>query len=660
MVKELFCSLLVVFSMFFSEGFSQGFLRTSGKYIVNDNGEFLLRGIGIGGWLVQEGYMFHMSGFANSPTEIHNKIVDIAGETNADQFYKLFRANFFNRDDVVKIKNWGFNSIRLPLHYKDFVQFGQQDVYLEEGFKLVDSVLAWCRDNQIYLILDLHCAPGAQNTGNISDSDGEARLWTSPAFQTRTVNLWQKFADRYKDEQWIGGYDLINETAYNLGTNNVPLRNLMVNITTAIRKVDTHHIVFVEGNWYATDFSGLTPPWDNNMAYSFHKYWNGMDQGSIQYLLDIRNNFNVPLWCGESGENSNSWFYSVITLFEDNKIGWSWWSEKKFASTNTLLNVPITPEFQALLNYWDGKTTVKPAPATATMALNGMAMNSLAENCQEKTDMLDAMFRQVKTPTAVPFKDNTLPGKIFFTDYDLGPQGLCYKDNEFVCLKQGDPWNQGGEYRNDGVDIEKCTDGVTNGYNVGWIETGEWMKYTINVPEDASYDVTVRYAAPSSGGKITLNLDSKDITSAISLPATGGNQTWKTARIANIALSKGTHSLYSRITSGGYNLNYMEFVKTSVGVEDKPVTPSEFKVGQNYPNPFNPQTNIKFSLEKESQIKIKIYDSRGTLVSTLLNGRMSAGEHSVVWNAAGAASGVYFYTVETAGLREIRKAILLK
>ena len=87
--------------------------------------------------------------------------------------------------------------------------------------------------------------------------------------------MWGKLAERYSDEPWIGGYDLLNETHWELQT--FELRNLYIEITNEIRQYDENHVIFVEGNWYANDFSGLTPPWDDNMAYSFHKYWSYND-----------------------------------------------------------------------------------------------------------------------------------------------------------------------------------------------------------------------------------------------------------------------------------------------------------------------------------------------------------------------------------------------
>ena len=84
--------------------FSQSFLRVSGTKIVNEDGqEVLLRGIGLGGWLVPEGYMLHTGGFANSPTEIKNKILGLIGQANTHSFFTLYRKNYVARKDIEQL-----------------------------------------------------------------------------------------------------------------------------------------------------------------------------------------------------------------------------------------------------------------------------------------------------------------------------------------------------------------------------------------------------------------------------------------------------------------------------------------------------------------------------------------------------------------------------
>ncbi len=658
----LFIYLTISFSI---NSYCQGFLKASGKNIVNGTGQiFLLKGIGLGGWLVPEGYMLHTAEFANSPTAIRNKIEALIGTEKTNAYYKEYESNYVNEKDINKIAEWGFNSIRLPMHYNKLTPKDQPGIYLEEGFKQIDSLLSWCKQNSIYLILDLHCAPGAQNKDNISDSDGEARLWTEPANQTRTVELWKKLAERYANEEWIGGYDLINETAYDLGTNNTPLRNLFVQITNAIRTVDKNHIIFIEGNWYATTFTGLTPPWDDNMAYSFHKYWNTPNQSSIQYLIDIRNTYNIPLWCGETGENSNSWFTTCVELFNENNIGWAWWPHKKIASTSCPLSAPLMPGYQNLINYWKGNTS-KPSIDIAYNALITQARNLSIDKCTFHQDVIDALLRAPGNDETKPYIENKIPGFVYAVNYDMGKVGYAYQDKDYTNTSgsSGTVYNSGYEYRNDGVDIENCDDIFSYPYNVGWIETGDWLRYTVKAETSGIYDINLRIAGSSASGKILLKLDNSNLADFVDVPVTGGYQNWQDVKVENVYIPSGEHSLQILFFFGGFNYNYAEFILKTTDVENEISLKLENKLYQNYPNPFNPNTTIKFTVGNEvneSSVKLSIYDILGKEIGILLNEKKQPGEYNIEFDGSNLPSGMYFYELEIGNYRQCNKLLLLK
>ncbi len=190
-----------------------GFYGTADGQITDPSGEpVVLRGVGLGGWLVPEGYMLHISApDGGSPTSIRRQIVDLIGEDGADTFFRLYRENYVEEKDIAQIAAWGYDHVRLPFHYKD-VWDPDTETIREEGFALFDTFLEWCRTYGLEVILDMHAAPGAQNAGNISDSDGTARLWTEPdPYQDWTVEIWTAIAERYADETLIIGYDLLNE-----------------------------------------------------------------------------------------------------------------------------------------------------------------------------------------------------------------------------------------------------------------------------------------------------------------------------------------------------------------------------------------------------------------------------------------------------------------
>lgn len=404
-MKNFIFTVALTFYLIISGDFvlSQGFLGVKGKQIVNEKGEnVLLRGIGLGGWMLQEPYMLKLSKVTGTQTEIKSRISELIGEKNCEEFYKSYLNNMITEKDIDSLKKWGFNSVRLPMHYNLFTLPGDkepvagQNTWKETGFKLTDNLLSWCKKNKIYLILDLHAAPGGQgNDRPIADVDTlKPNLWNSEENQKKTIALWKKLAERYKNEEWIGGYDLINETNYKL-EGNESLKKLFLAITQKIREVDNKHIIFIEGNQFANDYTGLTPPWDTNMVYSFHKYWNATTVETIQKYLDIREKFNVPFWMGESGENTNEWFRAVINLLETNNLGWSWWTIKKIGSESSLMTISKPAGYQKVIDYWSGKG-VKPTIEEAMTTFMELAENVKIEKCKVNYAVINALFGKEK------------------------------------------------------------------------------------------------------------------------------------------------------------------------------------------------------------------------------------------------------------------------
>jgi len=298
-MKKLTLITTLLLLLLTNNSFAQGFLHVSGKNIVDGNNQnFIIRSIGTGNWMVQEGYMMQTSGVAGTQHEFRAKLIQTVGETKTKEFYDAWLANHFTKADVDSMAAWGFNSIRVALHYEWFTPSIQNEpvsgqiTWFDKGFNMIDDLLSWCEANQMYLILDLHAAPGGQGKDEaISDYNPSLpSLWESNLNKTKTVALWRKLAERYANEPWIGGYDLINEINWTFPEgNNSQIRALYGQISNAIREVDPNHIIYIEGNWFANDFSGLTPPWDANMVYSFHKYWTYNDESSIKWMLDLRN-----------------------------------------------------------------------------------------------------------------------------------------------------------------------------------------------------------------------------------------------------------------------------------------------------------------------------------------------------------------------------------
>ncbi len=537
-----------------------GFLRAQGKFIGNDTGLVQLRGLGLGGWMLQEGYMIGTADFAGTQHEVRSRIEAVVGLEKADAFYRAWRKNFVTRRDIDSLASWGFNAIRLPMHWNLYMEPGLPVRWKTEGFQMTDSLLAWCKANRIWVILDLHAAPGGQgHDRNISDGDpAVSSLWDDADKRSMVVALWRKLAERYAAEEWIGGYDLLNETNWSFegkaengcsDATNAPLRQLHLDMTAAIREVDRNHLLFVEGNCWGNNHAGLMPPWDSNLAISFHKYWNGTDAGTVNPFFQIRDTWNIPLWCGESGENGNEWFRQTIRMFETEKIGWSWWPYKKIESVVGPLSVSTTAGWDAFVAW--GKGGPKPDAALLAKGLDELADNLRLEKCRKQPDVVDAMFRQVRTDTTRPWREIRVPGRWGAEEYDLGAEGKAYHDA--ASLNTGGVgstnWNEGWSFRNDGVDLQWSKE--EGSWNVGWTASGEWLQYTVDVDSTARYLLVARTAGP--GGRLDLQLDGKPLVAFQTSP-TAGWSTWGDSRSPDFALPAGRHVVRLEFPNGGFNL----------------------------------------------------------------------------------------------------------
>lgn len=571
------CSWAILALFLSTTVFPQGFLHADGKKIVDGKGEnVLLRGIGLGGWMLQEGYMLKLNK-EGQQHKIKARIESLVGPDKTARFYEAWLNNHCTRADMDSLKKWGFNSVRLPMHYELYTLPADKEpvpgvqTWLEKGFRLTDSLLSWCSANQMYLILDLHAAPGGQgNDLNISDRDeSKPSLWESEANQQKTVALWKKLATRYRNEPWIGGYDILNEPNWGFEDpshdrnglkekKNEPLKKLLVDITRAIREADNNHLIIIEGNGWGNNYSGMLPAWDPNMVLSFHKYWNFNDQASIQHILNTRDQYNVPVWLGETGENSNVWFTDAISLLESNNIGWAWWPLKKLGLNNPM-QISSNTRYNKILAYWEGRGP-KPSAEDAYQGLLDLALSSHAKNVIVKHDVIDAMIRQPHSKEALPFRKTLLGAgtSIRAVDYDLGRNGIAYWDkdsaNYRVSTGKGEAGNKGNSYRNDAVDIYQEGENGDS-YYVGHTEAGEWLQYTCSAAKAGTYRLLIKYRAKEKAGQLLVAVNGQEM-GRISLPQSGS---WNLAELKAIKIGQGSNQIRLKFLGDGIELLSMEF-----------------------------------------------------------------------------------------------------
>jgi aryl-phospho-beta-D-glucosidase BglC (GH1 family) len=570
MIKKRFANfslfITLVFALFQIYAKAQ-FLAVHGKKIINtaNNKEVILNAMNFGNWMVMEGYMMNSTKQAPNQHTWKKKLTSLIGSSNTAAFYNAWLTNHVTPSDIIQLKIWGFNSVRLPIHYEYFVNSGTPDVWNNQGFEILDNIISWCRNAEIYVIIDLHAAPGGQSNNAISDYDNtKPSLWESAANKTKTVNLWKKLSERYKNEAWVAGYDLLNEPAWDL-PNGTDLRNLYGRITEAIRANADNHILFIEGNWYSNDYTGLTPAWDANMVYVFHKYWSNATSEDIKWITDFRNNQNRPIWCGEHGENSNDHFTKTVETFYANGIGLSWWPMKKFESINDFADAKFPAGYNDLLNYFGGSNPTLD-PTTAFITLMQLAENVKLSNCIIQDEVLRSIFIQPGNRNTEAFSNNSIPGKLFTPDYDKGMNGYAYSDQawEDVRLTTGTytAWNNGWVYRNNGVDIETTFDPISNGYTVGWFSRGEWLKFTVDVTAAGTYTIEFRIAngSPANGTVQIQNADGTEILATSTVPSTGSWSNWTTVSVTGGFRKAGLQGIRIANTLGEYNINSVNFV----------------------------------------------------------------------------------------------------
>ncbi|MBL0356645.1 MAG: cellulase family glycosylhydrolase [Chitinophagaceae bacterium] len=377
------------------------FLHTAGQDIVNESGEkILLKGVGLGNWLLPEGYMWKFGGLGDRPRKIEKVVADLIGKEKAAAFWKTFRQNYITEADIKRIAELGFNSVRPALNSRLFLTEGESPVYVEEGFQLIDSLVTWCKKYNLYVIIDMHGAPGGQTGANIDDSPNDIpELFIEKKYQDQLVDLWVKLAQEYKDEPVVAAYDLLNEPLP-IGTGSADrykhlLEPLYKRITEAIRKVDQQHMITLEGFNWSNDWSLFTKPFDNNVFYQFHYYcWARPDNlNGIDQYLKKRDELNTPVWVGETGEKGNAIYWATTQLFESNNIGFSFWPWKKMDTENTPYSIKKPVSWDLIAEYTRGGA--KPDAQLAEKIFNELLENIKISNCDYFEDVCNAILTRI-------------------------------------------------------------------------------------------------------------------------------------------------------------------------------------------------------------------------------------------------------------------------
>ncbi|MDD2238217.1 MAG: glycoside hydrolase family 5 protein, partial [Kiritimatiellae bacterium] len=422
--------------------------------ILDSSGEpWIPHGIALSGWMFPEAYMWDIdgAGHLNSYSQLRRRIERLAGSREkTDLFWDTYLTNYLTATDMALLAERGCNSVRIPFNYRELSPENNPGAYLEKGFEQLDRVIGWCAQYGMKVILDMHSCPGGQSTVLSGDPEymyytwnedwngweerGVAGLWvydqtyfqrtgrTPESNIQRTVDIWRRIAERYRNEPALLGYELMNEPILpDVSWSNL-LRETCIQITDAIRSVDPHHLILVQGDSFATRTDGLFPPWDDQMAVAFHYYWEPVSSNRpiVQEYLALRSEWGVPFWLGETGENSNPWFGEMALLMKQLDIGWNWWGWKKVesdAAVSAGYAIQKTDAMRyALDHFWDET----PDPELFYEGMMDLAEQVSTERCRSQPDYFNAIFQEHFLSEAKPFVRHELPGRIAAVDYDSG------------------------------------------------------------------------------------------------------------------------------------------------------------------------------------------------------------------------------------------------
>jgi hypothetical protein len=328
-------------------------LTVDGDRLVDGSGAVVrLAGVGLGGWLNMENFI---TGYPATESQQRAVLRAALGEEGYRRFFDRFLTDFFAAADAGYLASLGLNAVRVPFGYRHFEDDDRPFELKAEGFAWLDRVVGLCADAGLYTVLDLHAAPGYQNQNWHSDNPTHrAGFWTHRHFQDRVVHLWEAIADRYRDNPYVAGYNPMNEPADPSGERIGPFYE---RLERAIRAVDARHILFLDGNRYATDFSMFGDPLPNTV-YATHDYalpgiaaggeYPGRTRGEYFDRSVVEQTFlrrtehmrrtGTPIWIGEFGPGYDGdpardrarlrLLRDQLDIYREHAAGWSLWTYK--------------------------------------------------------------------------------------------------------------------------------------------------------------------------------------------------------------------------------------------------------------------------------------------------------------------------------------------
>ncbi|MEL7474129.1 MAG: cellulase family glycosylhydrolase [Planctomycetota bacterium] len=238
---------------------SMPFVRVQGGQFVDDTGQpITLRGVNLGNWLLLETWMF---GLDESQFPDQRSVLDLFeqrfGAEESERLLDLHRAGWMTQRDFDQIAALGFNSVRVPLWHGLFEADDNPFILREDAWEWTDRALEMAEQAGVYVLFDMHGAPGGQSLDQPSGDKSQNDLWNDPVAQERLAWLWQHFARRYKNSPAFMGYDLLNEPYGDFSTDHrQDLIDIMDRVIRVVREIDPDRPILIPGALEGVAFYG--------------------------------------------------------------------------------------------------------------------------------------------------------------------------------------------------------------------------------------------------------------------------------------------------------------------------------------------------------------------------------------------------------------------
>lgn len=534
------------------------FLKVKGQHIVDENNKkVFLGGFNLGNWLLVEPWMLQLDGYKGfkSGMDIFNLLEKRFGKKKSLELYKIYVDSYITEKDIKYLADLGVNYLRVPFWFRAVIDKN----YTPKKFYYLDKVIKWCEKYKIYVMLDLHGAPGGQSEHhNILGEQQSNKLWDTQKYIDQTLKLWQDLAKRYKNKSVIAGYDILNEA---MGAPSyTELISMYDRIYKAIRKIDKKHIIIIEdavkGLYRLPEPSKLG--W-KNIVYSFHFYpmFGGPDdmdrivhtqQVALPGLKAAQDYFNVPINVGECNSMQMTkggvpFLYRYLEIFREYDWSFNIWSYKRISDTEN--------DMWGFVGYQDDWTY----PDFNTISFK-----------QAKEFFKSFHFNKVKKK---PFYEFMI--KKYFKDIKR------YKYPQYSTEKLIKLVPQNGFLLRSRMDKGIRVEWDREIKNYGWWDKNDAVLWKINIQKEQVYKVILDYATGSDNAVISLIIDHYHYMN-IKLKKTLGNWAgYSKGLIGYVKLKKGTHYIKVLGKSPQGGIMNLRSVELHSSAEDKDLLQPSFQ-----------------------------------------------------------------------------------